>query len=160
PAAEFWKEVASTLKPIEEAWFKEVAALPAEKQLEAVVAKLKECNPGFDDKVERKIERGVLTELHLGGTNLTNVSPVRALAGLRKLKIGWGAFDDLAPLRGMSLWDLDLGGTKVADLTPLVGMPLTFLNVRGTPVKDLSALEGMPLRRIGCNLDLKRDAPL
>ena len=35
----------------------EVAALPAEKQVEAVMAKLKERNPGFDGKVTHVVER-------------------------------------------------------------------------------------------------------
>ena len=71
PPAEFWKKydagefgkptsaaVPSDRKPITtfndpafQRWVKEVAALPAEKQVEAVAKKLKELNPGFDGKV-------------------------------------------------------------------------------------------------------------
>ena len=49
---------------------KSVAAMPAEKQVEAVIKKLMELNPGFDGKVTGidgkgtpKIENGVVTEL-------------------------------------------------------------------------------------------------
>ena len=39
-----------------ERWEKSVAALPAEKQVEAVARRLKELNPGFDGKVTPTIE--------------------------------------------------------------------------------------------------------
>ena len=72
PAAEFWKEVEEkqqAKKPLAfktpgfDQWMKEVAALPAEKQVEAVAKKLQELNPGFDGKVTPKIENGVVTKL-------------------------------------------------------------------------------------------------
>ena len=47
---------------VDDAWLKQVAALPAEKQVEAVAKKLKELNPDFDGKVTPKIEKGVVTE--------------------------------------------------------------------------------------------------
>ena len=59
--------------------------MPADKQVEAVAAKLKELNPGFDGKVTHKIEGGVVTELEFLTDNVTDISPVRALTGLRKL---------------------------------------------------------------------------
>ena len=65
-------------------------ALPAEKQIEAVSKKLMELNPGFDGKVTGsdgkatpKIENGVVTELGFVTDNVTDISPVRALAGLK-----------------------------------------------------------------------------
>ena len=70
---------------VDDAWLKQVAALPAEKQVEAVAAKLKERNPGFDGKVTPKIEDGVVTELQFLTDNVTDISPVRALPGLRVL---------------------------------------------------------------------------
>ena len=72
-------------QPGDDAWLEKVAALPAEKQVEAVVAKLKERNPGFDGKVTHKIEGGVVTELKFVTDNVTDISPVRALTGLRTL---------------------------------------------------------------------------
>ena len=50
PAAEFWKEVEEKQAAFE-AWTKQVAGMPAEKQVEAVAKKLQELNPGFDGKV-------------------------------------------------------------------------------------------------------------
>lgn len=61
----------------------------------------------------------------------------------------YGAVDvrDLAPLQGMPVSSLILGGcVRVHDLTPLKGMPLTNLNIEGcTQVRDLTPLQGMPL---------------
>jgi hypothetical protein len=178
PAADFWKEVegrapqAEKLPPIPDAWFKEVAALPPVKQVEAVAAKLKERNPGFDGKVRLgNVEGGMVTEVHFFGKNVSDLSPVRALVGLQVLSCGslnapWiGACDlaplgglkltrldvqqmpvpDLAPLKGMKLTQLNCSRTRVADLTPLKGMKLTTLNCLGTEVADLSPLAGMPL---------------
>ena len=39
------------IDPAFQQWMKDVAALPAEKQMEAVAKKLQELNPGFDGKV-------------------------------------------------------------------------------------------------------------
>ena len=67
-------------------------ALPAEQQIEAVSKKLMELNPGFDGKVAGsrgkalpKIEKGVVTELGFATDNVTDISPVRALVGLKQL---------------------------------------------------------------------------
>ena len=68
---------------VDDAWIKQVAALPAEKQVEAVAAKLKELNPGFDGKVTPDIEDGVVTELS-SLDEVTDISPLRALKKLTK----------------------------------------------------------------------------
>jgi Leucine-rich repeat (LRR) protein len=151
PAAEFWKDVGVAPKPsVEDAWFKQVAALPAEKQVEAVAAKLKELNPGFDGKVTPTLEFGVVTGLDFVVDNVTDISPVRALNELRELRCagsGWrtGRLADLSPLKGMKLTTLVCEGKPVSDLSPLKGMPLTSLDCRGTKVSDLSPLVGVPL---------------
>jgi hypothetical protein len=63
---------------------------------------------------------------------------LRAL-GLTDTKVA-----DLAPLRGMHLWGLDLfGARRVSDLRPLEGMPLTYLNLGHLPVSDLSVLASL-----------------
>ena len=164
--------------PIDDAWYKHVAALPADKQVEAVVAKLKERNPGFDGKVTPKIEGSVVTEVRFSPAGVTDLSPVRALAGLKVLNFGgrYGAnlggpadlsplkdmkltslscdftpVSDLSPLKDMKLTELAFCGTKVADLSPLKGMPLTVLGCSYTPVSELSPLKGMPLTALFCN---------
>ena len=96
-------------------WMKDVAAMPAERQIEAVVKKLVELNPAFDGKLldvhgngTSKIENGVVTELRLSADNLTDISPVRALRGLRVLScagsgggVGGQIVQTCSPLRGM-----------------------------------------------------------
>jgi Leucine-rich repeat (LRR) protein len=151
PAAAFWKEVGAPPRPpLEEAWLKQVAGLPAEKQVEAVVAKLKERNPGFDGKVRQHIADGVVTALGLVTDNVTDLAPVRALTGLDTLPCngsgpGEGQLADLSPLAGLNLGYLDCGWTKVSDLSPLRGMPLQTLRCPATPVSDLSPLKDMKL---------------
>ena len=132
-------------------WVKKTAALPADKQVEAVAAKLKERNPGFDGTVKPTIENGVVTGLEFLTVNVADVSPVRALAGLRTLncqgtwpKVG-RQLADLSPLKDMKLTSLDCTNTEVSDLTPLKDMKLTFLSCAGTHVIDLSPLKGMQL---------------
>jgi hypothetical protein len=176
PPAEFWRKydagefnkptsaaVPSDRKPIAtfnapafKQWMKEVAALPAEEQVEAVAKKLRELNPGFDGKETHKIEGGVVTELQFIADDVTDISPVRALERLRALNCngtpnsGRSKFSDLSPLKGMPLRTLYCYSTQVSDLSPLKGMPLTNLSVGSSPVSDLSPLEGMPLTNLSC----------
>ncbi|MFA7002480.1 MAG: SUMF1/EgtB/PvdO family nonheme iron enzyme [Verrucomicrobiia bacterium] len=133
---------------IDDAFIKEVAALPAEEQVKRVMAKLKELNPGFDGKETHKIEDGKVTDLTFSSVGVTNISPVRALSGLRHLFIQAtrekpSLIEDLSPLRCLRLTDLNCSFTRVADLSALKDMPLVVLACEGTRVSDLSPLKGM-----------------
>ncbi len=159
-------------------WLQEVSDLPAEEQIRAVVMELKRRNPGFDGKVTHKIHRGEITVLEFCTDEVTDIAPVRALPGLKRLACpgtpnGKGKLADLGPLKGlrlasfdcthtqvadlrslegMSLDELSFHGTEVADLSPLKGMALNgYLGLSGTLVSDLSPLKGMPLRYLNCN---------
>jgi serine/threonine protein kinase len=138
-------------------WIKDVDAMTAEQQVEAVSKKLVELNPGFDGKVTPTIESRTVTGLHFSTGNVKDISPVRAL---RELKVLFqpGFFEnrssllsDLSPLEGMSLISLTCQYTNVSDLTPLKGMKLKLLELNGSPVTDLSALKGIPLEGLNCN---------
>jgi serine/threonine protein kinase/Leucine-rich repeat (LRR) protein len=151
------KPIANVNDPAFQQWMKTVAALPPEKQVEAVAKKLQELDPGFDGKETHKIENGVVTELQFITDNVTDISPVRALAGLKQLDCSStssarrGTLSDLSPLRGLTLTRLDCGFTQVADLSPLRDMPLVNLYLRAnTPMSDLSPLKGMPLTTLDC----------
>jgi serine/threonine protein kinase/Leucine-rich repeat (LRR) protein len=134
----------------EDAWYKQVASLPAEQQVEVVVAKLKERNPGFDGKVTHTSKQGEVVELVLSG-KVKDISPVRALTELNTLLFEDAPLSDLSPLKGMKLRSLTLRGTRVSDLSALKGMPLEYLQLAGTPVSDLSPLKGMKkLVRLEC----------
>jgi hypothetical protein len=133
-------------------WFSDaeiqrITALPAAEKLEEVRQELMRRNPGFDGKVEHKIEAGVVTEFRIVTDKVTDIAPIRVFNGLRVLKCSgtWsnGLLADLTPLKGMNLAglrDLDLSNTKVTD----AGMAcfkdckaLTSLNLAGTKVSDV-----------------------
>jgi eukaryotic-like serine/threonine-protein kinase len=146
----------------DKAWLKEVAALPAEKQVEAVVARLKELNPDFDGKETHIIDGVVVTELYFPTDNVTDISPLRALTGLTGLNCsgthtGWwnnpgkGQLADLSPLKDLKLKVLWCESTKVSSLLPLKDMKLQFLSCRATQVSDLSPLKDMKLTQLWCD---------
>ncbi len=154
-AGEFGKRITTLNDPGFQAWMKPVAALPAEKQVEAVVKKLQELNPGFDGKVTPKIEKDVVTEFTFLTDNVFDISPVRALAGLTVLDCRAsgarkGKMSDLSPLEGMKLTTLRCPYASVSDLAPLAGMPLTTLYCDNTQISDLSPLQGMKLTFLNC----------
>jgi Leucine-rich repeat (LRR) protein len=138
------------------AWERSVAAMSRDERLKAVVARLKELNPGFDGKVTPTFEDGVVTRLQFITDDVTDVSPVRALTGLRSLtcrgsSTGKGQLSDLSPLKGMALTFLDCSDSPVSDLSPLKDMKLTALLVDCSRVADLSPLKDMKtLRLLSC----------
>jgi serine/threonine protein kinase len=133
-----------------EVWGKSVAVLPAEKQVEAVERRLRELNPEFRGNVESLILDGKVWRLGFLTDRVTDISPVRALEGLKWLDCGGsaprkGRLTDLTPLCGMRLMRLRCEESHVTDLEPLRGMPLEYLHVQNTGVVSLSPLEGMKL---------------
>jgi hypothetical protein len=71
---------------VEATWLKEVAALPVDKQVDAVTAKLKDLNPGFDGPVTREIEDDVVA-VRFMCTNVTDISPLRTWPEMRSLHV-------------------------------------------------------------------------
>jgi hypothetical protein len=82
-------------------------------------------NPGFDGKMEHKIEGGVVTELRIVTDKVTDIAPIRVFNHLRVLQCRGtdtgkpnGLLADLTPLEGINLaalTHLDLSHTKVTD---------------------------------------------
>jgi serine/threonine protein kinase len=112
--------------PFTDADVQRIAALPAEQQVEEVRRELKRRNPGFDGKMETKIEGGVVTEFTIGTDKVTDIAPIRVFDGLRVLECRGtqtdfkpnGLLADLRPLEGMNLVALThlvLDATKVSD---------------------------------------------
>ncbi|HYG78076.1 MAG TPA: SUMF1/EgtB/PvdO family nonheme iron enzyme [Planctomycetota bacterium] len=137
-----------------DAWVASVQKLPPAAQVDAVVAKLRELNPGYDGAQTHQIIDGRVTELKIESEALSNIWPVRALRDLRFLKctgVVKGKLEalnnvtDLSALRGLMLERLEITRSRVADLSPLKGMPLVVLTIGNTLVQDLSALKGMSL---------------
>ncbi len=141
--------------PGDDAWYRSVAALPAEEQVGVVLRRLRELNPGFDGKAEHKIEHGAVTELRLGTELVSDISPVRALTRLARLECRGGRADgvlsDLAPLQELRLTYLDCGANPVADLSPLKAMPIFTLRCDHTRVADLTPLQQLPLLHLDCS---------
>jgi serine/threonine protein kinase/Leucine-rich repeat (LRR) protein len=154
PAQAFWKEM-DARRAAHTAWCKQVAALPAATQAAAVAARLKSLNPNFDGKVTHQVEGRVVAELKFHTDHVKDLSPVQALAGLKRLECtgsaaGKGALVDLWPLHGLPLHSLNFSNTKVRDLGPLGGMPLTALWCNYTQVVNLTPLKGRRLVMLGC----------
>jgi len=135
--------------PAFQKWMKDVAPMPAEKQVDAVASKLQELNPGFDGKLTPKIEFLDVTEIQFLTDHVTDLSPVRALVKLKTLDCRPatipGKLSDLSPLKSMKLTRLICKSNQISDLSPLAGMPLTYLDFDINNVTDLSPLKGMPL---------------
>ena len=132
-----------------------VAAMKPADQVKAVAARMKELNPGFDGVVVPTIENGVVSELAFNTDDVTDISPVRVLTGLRSLTcLGSGdrksLLVDLSPLNGLPLTKLIVAKARLIDLSPLRGMPLTEFMCHGTPVDDLAPLAGMKLTVLSC----------
>lgn len=131
------------------AFFEYVASLPPDEQVAAVMAKLREVNPGYDGELfHHRVEDGQVTTFQIDTKHVRDIWPVRALANLRKLECRaptYGSLNSLAPLAGLKLTELRCSRTLVTDLSPLEGMPLETLGVSECPISDLSPLAGMPL---------------
>lgn len=164
-------------------WIKQVASLPPEQQVQAVVKKLQQLNPGFDGKEDHTINTGVVRRFQFVSDTVTDLSPLRGLTDLDILDCSGSAagkskladlsplvgmhlrillFDatdvsSLSPLKDMPLRHLDCSETKVADLSPLAGKNLFHLICRATKVSDLSPLKGMKLAVLNCQNTKIRD---
>ncbi|MDB5338086.1 MAG: stkP 3 [Planctomycetaceae bacterium] len=143
-------------------WVRDVAAMPVDKQVEAVNRKLVELNPAFNGKVSDgsgtgppQIENGVVIGYGFLTDNVTDLSPVRALVGLQVLfcngsNFNRGQLSDLSPLEGMKLVNLACYFNPVSDLSPLRQLPLRGLAIYYTDVSDLAPLAGLPLENLDC----------
>jgi serine/threonine protein kinase/Leucine-rich repeat (LRR) protein len=186
PVAEFWQryDKGEFGAPSTDADVARIAALPAEQQIEEVRKELMRRNPGFDgelrsyDEPEPIVQDGTVIELRLCTDHVSDISPLRALQGLRKVYLSGstddrGQLSDLSPLKGMELTQVYLYENRnLTDLSPLRGMPITHLGLQGTnvaeievvrempiqglfmtrtPVSDLSPLAGKSLGRLVCN---------
>ncbi len=176
PAAGFLKDEQAKDEALE-AWIKQTAALPVAELEREVGKKLRELNPKLTGAVTAKTDGNAIVELSFSTNEVSDISPVQALTGLRTLRcVGSsnkrGRLIDLWPLKDMAITNLDCRdnqladlstlknlklvelrfmGTNVADLAPLKDMKLNVLGCSYSHVADLSVLKGMPLGNIACN---------
>ena len=151
PPIEFWKKHDPKQAALLQ-WIEATQKLQAEKQVEAVTAKLKELNPGWDGNVKPSIDQsGRVRGLDFSSKHIQDISPLRALPDLKQLDCGGtiadpSQFHDLSPLRGMDVEQLTVDSGRVKDLTPLRGMKtLKRLNCNATRIDDLTPLAGLRL---------------
>jgi len=151
--------------PVTDMWVSSVQALPADKQLELVLAKLKELNPEWGGTVlEKKIENGNVAKLRLSSNDLVDISPLRALDTSSELELRphlpttKGALESLAALSEMKLKLLAFQNNKVRDLTPIKNMLLGHLYISNNPIDELTPLQSLSATLV--NLDAKNIAAL
>lgn len=103
------------------------------------------------------LEKCPLAGLTMGQTGVTNrgLDLVKKLP-LKQLNINDSKIDDLRPLAGLKLTNLECGGCPtLKDLSPLKNMPLEYLDITRTAVTDLTPIKNAPLRKLralGINL--------
>lgn len=134
----------------EEAWLERVKRLYVGNVPDAVSDHLRELNPGFTDPVIWEVENGLGVSITFHSAMVRDISPVRALSGLRTFKIWDGPLVDLSPLKDLRLTRLGIWHTAVADLTPIQDLPLTWLDCARTEVSDLTPLKNMKLEWLSC----------
>jgi formylglycine-generating enzyme required for sulfatase activity/tetratricopeptide (TPR) repeat protein len=114
-----------------------VDTAPAEEQVKTVQGELKKLNPSFDGSAVSSINDGVITQFDVITDHVTDISPMRALSGLKQTK----------------LWGSASGKSKLTDFSPLLGLPLNeitgaFDSARDTVVlrsmRNLSKINGEP----------------
>jgi serine/threonine protein kinase len=136
--------------------------LAAKEQVQAVVAKLRELNQGFNGEVQETIEDGVVVGLEFSTDNVTDISPLQEMKDLKTLRcigsaVGKGRLADLSPLRGLPLVELECYFNPVRTLKPLSGMQLRKLWCSYSSVSDLTPLTGMPLKNLNLHTTLVTD---
>jgi formylglycine-generating enzyme required for sulfatase activity len=142
------KPAAPAIAPFTDADVQRIAALPAPQQVEEVRKELKRRNPGFDGKMETKIEGGIVTEFKIVTDKVTDIAPIRVFDGLRALECTGslindepnGQLVDLTPLKDMNLsaltylvlWNTKVGDAGMAyfkDCKGLNGLGLNYTHV-------------------------------
>ena len=86
-----------------------------------------------------------LRELDLRQNAIADLSPLARLTGLKVLYLSGNRIEDLRPLARLTgLEVLDLGGNRIADLWPLAGLTgLRELDLRQNAIADLRPLAGL-----------------
>lgn len=153
PLANQWKANADKLlaAPVDDAFIKAVGTFAVENQARFVAAKLKKLNPTFGGVIRPIVDKGVITAVQLNSDELADLSPLRALAGLKVLdcsgavgpKLATAKFKDLTQLRGLTLRSLVCRNTNVVDLAAVKAMPLEELDCSGSKVPNLEQLKGL-----------------
>jgi serine/threonine protein kinase/Leucine-rich repeat (LRR) protein len=147
--------------PVDSTFIAGVAVLAPEAQVQTVVAKLKELNPGFDGQATPTVESNKVIGLAFSTDNAGDLTPLKALASLQNLACPGSAekqsLSNLTALTGLPLTNLNCSFSKVSDLSPLRAMPLAALACKHAPITNLVVLRDLPLKQLDCDFDATRD---
>jgi len=126
PVAEFWKQLAARRQAAEE-FVESAAKLPAEKQIEAVRARLA--------TLEAEVVGEMVTEAKLLLSNRPHdLTPLMALGGLKKLTITGGPdWLDLSPLKILPLEELTCPEPMARKNAPVLAEIKTLKTINGQP---------------------------
>ena len=99
-----------------------------------------------DIKSLKGLEHAINLEfLHLGRSEVSNLTPLSGLENLRVLKLFANRISDLTPLAGLiNLEVLELQGNQIVDISPLKGLRnLKVLNLGENPILDFTPIYGL-----------------
>ena len=147
--------------PVDAVFIAAVAALPPETQVQTVVAKLKDLNPGFDGQATPTVNSNKVVGLAFSTASVGDLTPLKALPGLQSLVCPGSAekqsLTNLTALTGLPLTNLNCSFSKVSDLSPLRGMPLAILACKHSSVTNFAVLNELPVKHLDCDFDAARD---
>lgn len=130
-------------------WLLEVSKKKSQKLAEAVRVKILELNPGMEDKFRWELAQDEVVGFFIDdGVKVRDIRPLRALRQLKKFTLwtpGTGTLQDISPLLGLPLEELDLTGHEVEDISPLALCQLRFLGIAENPILSLKPLENQHL---------------
>ena len=96
-----------------------------------------------------------LTQLNIGGNNISDISPLAGLTQLQVLDLSgnvnrrndptYNKISDISPLAGLTqLHSVNLDGNNISDISPLAGLTqLHSVNLDGNNISDISPLAGL-----------------
>jgi Leucine-rich repeat (LRR) protein len=86
-----------------------------------------------------------ITALYLGNTQITDITPIASMTGITTLILDNTPISDITPIAGMAgITTLSLSNTQITDITPIAGMTrITTLYLDNTPITDIAHIAGM-----------------
>jgi hypothetical protein len=86
-----------------------------------------------------------LTDLNLGGNQISDLTPVKDLTNLRALRIWYNKIEDLSPIAGLvNLTRLEASRNNIRCLSPIAGLTgLTYIHAEFNNITDISPLRNL-----------------
>ena len=120
---------------------------PSSPKVAELQAILRKANPAYQGQGKFHEENGEIVAAELANCNLSDLSPLKGLS-LFGMDISGNPVREIRHLKGMPLRNLFMENTLVTDLSPLNGAPIVELRLNGTPLQSLKGLEGMPVENL------------